>query len=355
MTDVIEDLRARLSEVASTIDTPPGLVGAAFDSGRRRQLRRRWTAGMIGALTVVLVIVGGLAVAGVGRSGGTERVSIAQAPTLVTSGPGQQVAPGPVRCDRPTRAIPHFLGWRCALGVASAYYQGAIHEALEVGHADLGVKDLRARVLGYGPMPGVASGSAYVTAIEVWDAHHGDARIVIGVSPPRQSRPQVGEELNSADLQTSQPAYNTGFVRPDPGDSTATCNDDSASHDRGTAHCTDLFLVRPDVAALRLIRPDHALITVAAHNAFVGLPATSFAYDHHGDWTVEALNTNGQVIGTIGYANGFTTASLSTAHSQGPASHHLRNWLLGLALILAGAIIALAVYSIRRNRAVPLT
>jgi hypothetical protein len=98
-------------------------------------------------------------------------------------------------------------------------------------------------------------------------------------------------------------AYNIDLVFPNAGVSAATCFNISPAHEAAPPQCTDIFLVRPGITALRLVRPGQPDTTVEVRHDYAGLPATSNRPTDHPNWQVQALDGQGKVVATIAYAS----------------------------------------------------
>jgi hypothetical protein len=96
--------------------------------------------------------------------------------------------------------------------------------------------------------------------------------------------------------------------------SRATCTAIPASDDAGPARRSDIFLVRLDIVALRLLPTGLPAVIVAVHNGFAAVPATGTSPRDHSDWRVQSLDRHGDVVSTFGYATGLdTVASVNVA------------------------------------------
>jgi hypothetical protein len=221
------------------------------------------------------------------------------------NGPGLQPAQGAptaVRCDAPIRAVPGYLNWPCGSERATGYFQTGFRDMF-VGFekilnvAPAGPDGLQMRVLAYGKVPGVTGNPGFIAA-EFWRARGGRARVAYS-----ESQGPTGPYLVARLSSPNAVAYNLDLVFSNPGVSAATCFDISPAHQAAPPQCTDIFLVRPGITALRLVRPGLAEDTVAVRHGFAGLPATSNRPADHRNWQVEALDAQGNVVGTVGYAS----------------------------------------------------
>jgi hypothetical protein len=250
-----------------------------------------------------------------------------QGPTSVGSLP----APGPARCDTPTRTVAHYLDWSCPTGTIDGQGQQVLARMLGAAKQSIGfqtwrrlpnssphpAKAVHMRVLAYGPVTDDAATDRMFAAAEFWLPHRHGAYFVTLVFP-KNVRPgtafmvslgegalgRVGDIGNSGQIQTARVLYNTNHVYPTSSADTKTCSSIPATGDNRPAHCSDIFLVRPDIVALRLLRPGVPSVIAAAHNGFAGVPVTGTAPEAHGDWRVQALDRHGKVVSTIGYDTG---------------------------------------------------
>jgi hypothetical protein len=297
--------------------------------------RRRRHGAAMGAM--VLAVTAIIVVSTVAARSVESPTAAGHSATDRTAGDPTLPPPGPARCDTPTRTVPNFLDWSCPTGTIDSQGQQVLARTLggakqlindlsrlpSPGSSPHPAKAVHMRVLAYGPLTGDASSAGRVfTAAEFWLPHSGGTYFTTLVFS-KSTRPGTpirftfgGGTLadgtnrgNAGRVQATRLLYNTAHVYPDSSADTKTCTSIPPTDDAGPARCSDIFLVRPDIVALRLVRTGMPAVIVPAHNGFAAVPATGTAPKDHSDWRVQALDRHGDVVSSIGYATALDTVS----------------------------------------------
>jgi hypothetical protein len=248
MSDLAQLLRDAMTEHTDGIEPPTDVARVALDRAGRHT-RHGHLAPIAVGIVVIAIVLSGLVVHLARGGSGSVGLSTTNS------------APGPIRCDTPTRSVPGYLSWPCNAETVSGYYQTGFHDMLEgapqaFGFAHQVPGGLRMRVLAYGSVPGVAGRFAFIAA-EFWRPDHGRARVAYSEFAGPTGPYVVGGATNLRAV-----VFNTGDVVPNAGFTAAACAGSSPTHEAATPHCTGIFLVRPGIASLRLIRPGLAADTV---------------------------------------------------------------------------------------------
>jgi hypothetical protein len=319
-----DELTAALRDHAQDVTADGRDILAGLDAKTSRRRRHGAAIGAMVLAVTAIIVVSTVAARSVESPATNSSVSTSVDPSLP--------APGPARCDTPTRTVPNYLDWACPTGTIDSQGQQVLTRMLGAAKQSIGFQTWRRlpnssphpakaahmRVLAYGPLTGAPAGTDRMfAAAEFWLPHRHGAYFVTLVFP-KQVRPGtffmvrigegslgvVGDRGASGQIQTARALYNTNHVYPDSSADTKTCTSIPATGDNGPAQCSDIFLVRPDVVALRLVRAGIPAVIVPAHNGFAAVPATGTAPKDHSDWQVQALDRHGDVVSTIGYATG---------------------------------------------------
>jgi hypothetical protein len=318
-----DELTAALRNHAQDVTADGRDILAGLDAKTSRRRRHGAAMGAMVLAVTAIIVVSTVAARSIESPTPTGQ-STAVDPTLPP--------PGPARCDTPTRTVPNYLDWSCPTGTIDGQGQQVLTRMLGAAKESIGfrtwrrlpnssphpAKAVHMRVLAYGPVTGDAAATGHMfAAAEFWLPHRHGAYFVTLVFP-KQVHPGtfflirlgegplgvVGDRGASGQIQTARVLYNTNHVYPASSAGTKTCSSIPATGDNGPAQCSDIFLVRPDIAALRLVRPGTPAVIVPARDGFAAVPATGTAPKDHSDWQVQALDRHGDVVSTVGYATG---------------------------------------------------
>jgi hypothetical protein len=308
-----EDLTASLRARAGDIQAAPSSMLADLER-RVATNRRRRRAAASGAVVLLIAAVSvGVAVA--------------------TGGPGTSVQPAPsidaattVPCATPARTVPGYLDWPCPSRTLTRYDEQVIHHLrtftalLPFPSSDSRAtpSDLAIRVLAMGPLPNSRPGSTVIHA-EVWLRDGtGPATLVTSygfhvAAAPRWTRAHAVDGWSPAgDGSDPRPPGDPVLFLdsppsldiPRPPDECQRMADTKPDPRHGGyfAACTDTAVTRADVASIRTVGPhgQHGPLT-AVTDGLAGLDTTRV---QRPNWTIQALDADGNVIGSVPFQIG---------------------------------------------------
>jgi hypothetical protein len=210
------------------------------------------------------------------------------------------------------------LDWPCPSGPVTGAEETQLNamiadaENAEIRHArnthapPTPIKNAQVRVLAFGPLPNGTPGTMFAAAM-YWQKNGTTPAQIIDSYADADGIASSGR-LGPIPVAGDPPLLATPSNMAPPTPTTSNwCNDLAANPPtppmETTVTCTNTVVARAGVTAVRLVRgPDEADPPTPVHNGLAGVyEAPHWTSDVKTHWRIEALNSHGQVIGSIPY------------------------------------------------------